>query len=199
MVQDSLIEAIKNGDRRAFRDLFYMYQRKAFRTAYLILRNRQNAEDVVQETFLQVYSKIDRLSDSNSFEAWLYRITLNCCYNYIKKAKKINTVDIDEEFDEVKLLPNVDFDPSCSEILKKDMQKTIMKCIYELPWKQRVVLILYYYNDFDLKEISEVIKASQGTVKSRLFYAKAALKKSLLKEKIDVLEDRGEELVYEAR
>ena len=178
MVDIDLIEEVKRNNKQAFKTLFINHREKVARTAYLILKDHQLAEDVVQDTFLQVSLKIRKLSDPTLFEGWLYKITVNYCFQILRKQRKITTSPLEEYIDSGF---EVNFDNHTPEdmIIAKDTKERMLQSIYSLPTKYTVVIILYYYNNFSVKEIADIIEESESNVKARLFRARKLLEKSL--------------------
>lgn len=177
MVDSDIIDRITNGDQSAFKELYTLYKYRVYKTACLMLNGDSNAEDVLQEVFVTVYSKIYRLQNSKAFESWLYRITVNCCTDFLRKHK-LNLIS-EEEFGDI-----VDEDDSKGpedSVIRNELNMEIKKYIYALPIKQRSCLILFYYNHFSIKQIAEIMECSEGTVKSNLFKCKKALKERIIK------------------
>lgn len=198
MIDEIMIEKARKGDKAAFLKLFSSYENRVLRTAYLILRDKQYAEDAVQETFLQVYLKIGKLSNTKAFEVWLYRITVNICTNLIKKLKRINTISIDEE-DFVLNIPFCsDYNVPHHAVIQEDIKKKIMESIHKLPSDYKTSLILFYYNELSIKDIAYIVNSSEGTVKSRLFRGKKMLKDILAVQGINIY-SFDEEVSYEVR
>jgi RNA polymerase sigma-70 factor (ECF subfamily) len=168
---------VKMNDDDAFASVFNTYHQKVYKMAWLMLRDHQRAEDVVQETFLQVYTKINKLSNNMAFEKWLYKITVNHCYEIIRKHKKADLLLLDETIENFTTNSSIPH----MELIQKEVRKKIITAIYALPLKHRTVLILFYFNDLSIKEIAAIISKSEGTVKSRLFYGKKLLKIVLVK------------------
>lgn len=198
MINCSVIERIKEGDRDAFILIYNTYRSKVYSTAFFILKDCQYAEDVVQETFLQVYLKIYKLNAPEAFEAWLYKITVNYCFKLLKKDKKNNLLELDEKIsinkpdrDELSVPDNI--------VIQNEMKDKIMHCIYGLPNKHRVVLTLFYFNNMSIKEIADIIDCSEGTIKSRLYYGKKILKNLLDSEYNSSFNNTVGGTIYESR
>ncbi|MDP4177923.1 MAG: sigma-70 family RNA polymerase sigma factor [Bacillota bacterium] len=199
MIDVNLIMAAQNQDEDAFRTIFNQYYKKIYKTSYFILMDSSQAEDVVQETLLQVYLKINKLSDVLSFERWVYRITVNTCYEFMRKKNNKNEYSL-EDFLEIfpNSLVSAEISPENS-MMQNELQRKVLEAIYKLPLKHRIVVILYYYNDMNINEIANVTKSLQGTVKSRLFYARKILKKSLTEEQANFIEKNNGGVLYEHR
>lgn len=163
MSEQNLIQKLKSGDLSAVDDLFHIYADNAVKTAYLITSDRFLAEDVVQETFIICLNKINSLQNDLAFKSWFYRILIRTAYKEIKKKKRIIPT---ESIDNDSIHNDTYFDES------SELYDAIMK----LDVKHRTVVILYYYNELSIKEISRITKSREGTVKSRLAYARKKLK-----------------------
>lgn len=175
-VLEKLIEEVVLGDRAAFRKLYDEYKLKVYNTARNITKDEKAAEDILQEVFVTIYTKLYKLKKPAAFDVWLYKIVVNCCNNYFRKNKNsISSEDsvIENLAGEDKEIPN--------EILeKKESYEELKKCIDKLSDKLRICIVFYYFNDMSIKEIAEVLNCSEGTVKSRLFKAKKNLEKELV-------------------
>lgn len=197
MVNTSLIEEIQTGSQSAFRRLFEIYSDKVYRTSFYILRDKQYAEDIVQEVFLKVYKSIHKLTKVETFEVWLYRITVNTCSSYFSKIKKIPIKDTEGDLEILNLVNNNSLDNPGDQILQKDLKNRLLASINSLPVKHRTVLILFYYNDMNMNQISSILGCTVGTVKSRLFHSKKKLKQVLEEQNFNYEEEELEGMVYE--
>ncbi len=156
------------------------------------MRDPQQAEDILQETFLQVYLKINKLSKSEAFESWLYRITVNLCYEAIREKGKKEISYMDEELAIDSSLFMTEINMPEDIALKKELYKLLHDNIFSLRVKHRVVVILHYFNEFSISEIADIMNCSEGTVKSRLFYARKILKEALSEVNNDFISHNGE-------
>lgn len=199
MVNSSLIEEVQSGSQSAFRRLFDIYSDKVYRTSFYILRDKQYAEDVVQEVFLKVYKSIHKLSKVETFDVWLYRITVNTCSSYFSKIKKMPLKDPQADADLLNLVDDNSLYNPGEQILQKDLKNKLLACINSLPAKHRTVLILFYYNDMNINQIASILGCTVGTIKSRLFYSKKKLKQILDKENINYEDENMEDIVYEIK
>lgn len=199
MVDVELIYQVQNNNKNAFKVLFSNYKKKVYGTAFLILKDYQLAEDVVQETFLQVYLKVPKLLDPLAFEGWLYKITVNLCFEAIKKSKKLKLSSL-EEYSELKMYNTlIDYNTPEEAAIVKDLHQQILKCVYSLRPQYAAVLVLYYYDNFNIREISEIISCSEGNVKLKLFRGRKSLEKLLTKEHKDILDTITGGIFYENR
>lgn len=173
MDEENLIQALKNGDISAVDEIYRAYSAPALRTAYLMTSDRHTAEDVLQDTFIQCIKSINGLKNNSAFKAWFYKILVRNAYKAAKAQKSlIPSEDIYEKAD------TAVYDKYPSE------KSEIISCINRLPQKLRSTVILFYYNELTIKEISQIMLCPQGTVKSRLDRAKKELKKFIEKEKL---------------
>ena len=174
---DDLIRRFQRGQPGAFDALFERYKDYVYRVAFFVTRNSGDAEEATQETFLDLLHALPRFKVDGParFETWLYRITVNRCRSRFRRERP-PSADWDELADE--LVAGVNGDPEHSA-LKRETRDAIWKAVDGLPDAQRQVIALRYLADLAYDEIAEALGISQGTVKSRLFYAHQALQKSL--------------------
>ncbi len=178
MADKELVDAIRQGDTEAFSLLFDRYYGEALRAAYLITGNRCDSEYVVQDAFITCYEKLSKLRDAERFRYWFFRILTRTAWKYCNKQKREQPVS--EVFDSE--LPS--HDPSSFEILaEQETASEIRQAVNALSPKQRTVVVLYYYHEFSVAEIAEIMGCTAGTVKSRLFSARKNLQKSLSQTK----------------
>lgn len=157
MTDQELVESILNENKDQFQELLNRYQRMIF--AYLLrLLNfhREDAEDVLSNTFLKVYINLASYNPKMKFSSWLYRIAHNEAVNYIRKKSKHFTTDIEK----VELGVEIDFD--------KPNKSDIEKVLSRLKEEERNILILFYIEERSIREIGDILKISDGNVKVRL-------------------------------
>ena len=157
-----LIRRSLAGDEGAFSELFHQYKNLVYKTAYLILDNPNDAEDVLQEVFVQVHKSLSTYQPSKgAFSTWLYRITINHCLNRRRKRRPFVL-----SFDEVSpaLLTNH------TSLLESQLaeEEATQQALGQLSEKLRTVLILRYYWELSYAEIVQILDIPVGTVKSRL-------------------------------
>jgi RNA polymerase sigma-70 factor (ECF subfamily) len=179
-----LVKRIKKGDQQAFVEIVNQYKDKLYNVAYRMLSNRQEAEDVVQETFLRMYSNIRQYDDSYRLSTWIYRITTNLCIDRLRK-KKVAIDSLDEEFTEQEgnSLYNrlSSSEPTPEEVtLLQETQSIVQHAIDQLPPTYRAAILLKYIHDLSLQEISEILQIPVPTVKTRLHRGREALKAVLV-------------------
>ncbi len=149
---------------------------KFYKTAKIILKNDEDVYDALQDALLSMYQNYDTLKDKNLFSTWGTRIVINKSYDFLRKVKN-NVLDLDE---------TIENDIKISSFDEYDIDKYgIKQAINEyLSDEQKLVVILFYYDDYSIKEISNILDIPEGTVKSRLSKARDILKENLKKEMI---------------
>ena len=174
-------------DRNRFEDILRSENKKIFNYLLKILRNKEDAEDILQETFLAFYKKMDVVSD-DTYISYLYRAAHNKALNHIKKKKRNNKFSTN--YSEMEHLAGEDIDNSFDE-LKND---TVRKAITKLAPKYSLLLELQFYQKMSYKEIAERLDITIGAVDSKLVRAKKKLKKIIMQdsEQNGVFKDRGE-------
>ena len=176
----SIITQIKNGDEQAFAELIEQYKLPIYKTAKSILKDEDDVCDAIQDTALSIYKNIPNLKNEEYFKTWVIRITINKCYDILKKHKLNNEKMLKAQEDVSELHTNFDN----NVILQTDLQTTLELLEENL----RTVTVLYYYNDLSISEISDILNIPKGTVKSRVFRAREMLYEILSKEEVDTIE-----------
>lgn len=177
--EKDLVRRAKRGDISAFEDLISGYEKKVYNTAYRFFNNAEDAMDVSQEIFIKVFTSLRRFREDSSFSTWLYRIAVNTCIDFLRK-KREDVLPIKEEIvmdDKTKLGFQTELPEEFVE--KQEAKQAIMKAISTLPEEQRICIILRDVQGFSYTEISDILSCSLGTVKSRLFRGRRALKENL--------------------
>ena len=182
--ESAIIAKVLSGDADAFEPLVTANQNFVYNIALKMLSNPEDAFDVSQEAFLKAYRSLKDFKGDSSFSSWLYRITANMCLDFMRKNKKrraasIVYLDDDNELKDLEL-PDNRYDPE-TELERKELQDAINDALTLLPDDQRSILLLRELSGMSYAEISDVLKLEPGTVKSRLFRARARLAK-ILKE-----------------
>ncbi len=169
-----LVLKLQKGDKSSFEGLFDLYKEKAVRTAYLMTNNRALADDIVQEAFILCYFKIADLKDPTSFKTWFFRMLTRLAWKMSAKEKVSIPVDNIFEFAEAEDTHLVE-----GEIIDKEEAEILMNAVEHLEIKKKITVLLYYYNNFSVSEIAEIMGCFEGTVKSRLHAARKILKKNI--------------------
>ncbi len=180
---DFSIEALQSGDRAEFARLVDAYSTQIYRLGLKMLGNQQDAEDILQNTFLNAITHMKSFEGRSSLSTWLYRIAANEALMLIRKRKpNINIEDIQhEDADEIPL-PETFVDWSVlpeKELLTGEAQKAIEAAVKKLPESLRMVFILRDVEDLSIKETAEVLNLTEVNVKTRLLRARMALREQL--------------------
>ena len=177
----AVVSAAQRGEESATAELFEIFQSDIY---YFILKtvnnDRELAEDLTQDTFMEILETIHKLEEPAAFVTWSKQIAYHRCTAYFRKRKEL-LVDENEDgysvFDTIEET-NEEFIPDAA-LDHEDLKNTIMGMIRELPEEQRAAIILRYFNEVSVKEIAEIQGVSEGTIKSRLNYARKAIKQSV--------------------
>jgi len=181
--QDAFLEKLRAGDPAAFAQLVEANQRNVYNLALRMLNNPQEAEDVLQETFLSAYKALPGFEGRSSLSTWLYRIASNASLMRLRK-KQPETTSIDEplELEEGDSLPRQFVDWSSvpeDELLDEESRRVMDKAVAELPEGLRIVFILRDIEGLSTQEAGEVLELSESAVKTRLHRARLALREKL--------------------
>jgi len=159
-----LVSRLKAGERDAFAELVGCYQKKIFIFAYGFFPNREDALEIVQETFMRIFAKIDGYQPQQSFAGWVYRLTHNICIDYYRKFAKKNALENNVADVPEKQLAVTD---DCHRLLEsRQMSAAIDRAVENLSLKQKTVFALKYRQGMTLQQAAEVMDVSLGTVKT---------------------------------
>lgn len=165
----SLIKQFIDGDESVFSELLKRHKEKVRNIIYITLSNTDGVDDIAQEVFITVYRHLKSFRFESQFTTWLYRITINKCKDHLRK-KNIRSI----------FLPLKDDEPVFESINEDtDIKHIVRNAIATLPDKLRIPLVLKDLEGFSYQEIADTMECEIGTVKSRIFRAREALKKIL--------------------
>ena len=180
-----LVVKIQNGDKSAFDELYKLTSERAYFVALEFTKNNQDAEDILQESYIKALSKINELDKPESFSSWLNQIVANKSKDFLKKKKPMLFNSDEEETDATELLPDEDTSFSPEENLDQtELQKTVMEVLDELSEEKRACVLMMYFEELSVGEIAETLEIPEGTVKTRLFSARKDLKDKFAKRGI---------------
>lgn len=180
----ALVQRAQANDRAAFNEIVLRYKSKVYNYVRRMVPGALDAEDLTQETFLRAYLSIHSFQSRASLNTWLFRIATNLCIDYSRKNKRSQglTMSLSQENDEdeesERDIPDVAFDPQ-RLLLNKELGKQLESALCELPEKLRTVVLLYDIEGLAYEEIAAIVSCPLGTVKSRLFNARTALRNKL--------------------
>jgi RNA polymerase sigma factor (sigma-70 family) len=148
------------------------YKDLVFTLAIRMLKHKEEAEEVAQDTFIKVFKSLDKFKGDSKFSTWIYKVTYNTCLDRIKKNKKhYNEVPIDEfTFNKLDTIDN-----ALDNMITDEKRVLIKNCINKLPEDSRALLTLFYFEELSLLEISKIINSEANTVKVKLFRARKKL------------------------
>lgn len=161
---NSLVERCQQGDREAFRQLYEQYSRAMYNICLRMMNDVHDAEDILQEAFIQVYKSISQFRGEASIGSWIKRIVINKCLNQLKKNMphfiQVDDMELNEEGSQVN-----EEEFTCTV-------ENVKKAVSELPDGYRIVLSLYLFEDYSHREIAEKLNISESTAKTQYMRAK---------------------------
>lgn len=185
-----IVQRARTGDSHALEEIYNDTRKMVYFTALGIVRNENDAEDVVQDTYIKVFQNIARLQDEKAFISWLKTIVVNVSKNNLKKRKPMLFQNDEEEDAVLGSIEEVGEDFLPQEYVDQAEKREIIKSMIEnLPDAQRTAVMLYYFDELPLSEVSKVMETTEGTTKSRLNYARKQIR-----AKVDEQEKKGNKL-----
>ena len=183
-----LIADLCEGDETALAPLVEKYKRMVYRLAMQITKNHTDADDVMQETFIKVYRSIRTFRKDAAFETWLYRIAVNEALNFVKRRERQRESTLETaseaEYEAItRYRTQMDNDPHV-HAEKAELRHHVTEAVNNLSLKHRTVVILHEFEGLTHAEIASILNCSEGTVRSRLHYARKKLR-TLLKSYVD--------------
>ena len=176
-IDANLVERAKNGDSKAWNELYLATHQIAFGVAMQLVKNKDTAEDIMQDSYITAYTKLDTLKEQDKFQHWFNRIVANNCKNYLVKKKpdlfsqySTYTEDGEElEFDVVD--DRTEYQPD-NALISEEIKQLFYDMLEKLPEEQRACALMFWVQDLSIAEIADILGVSQNTVKSRIHYAK---------------------------
>jgi RNA polymerase sigma-70 factor, ECF subfamily len=182
-----LVRRAQEGDHEAFRALFSRYHRRAYAVAFGVVKNEEDALDVVQDGFVKVHRHIHNFQGTSSFYTWLYRIIMNLAIDHVRRRRNAKGLEYDDRVgraeDDVAgdgaLLPRMmDANPG-KTVIRRELLERIQGALEELPEYHRAVILLREVEGLSYEEMSQVLEVPKGTIMSRLFHARKKMQASL--------------------
>lgn len=178
-----LVQAILNGDPTAYRGLVERYQGRIYNIVFGMVRNQEDAEDLAQDAFVKAFRKIDTFRLESKFYTWLCRISVNTALDHLRKKSRRPTSEFDESIGtqdaEGNFIEAHNKENPEANTYNEQVRTRIISEVEKLPDDQKQVVILREVDGLSYREISEIIGVPEGTVMSRLFYARKRLREAL--------------------
>lgn len=169
--EEEILSAIRRGGSeadRAFNRMVLFYQERLYYTIRRMVDNHEDADDILQETFIKAYRKIGTFRGESALFTWLYRIAINLSINHLRKRKIRKMVSLDQVFGQYQ----ADTSGRPDRILEtREIKALIAKAKDRLPARQKAVFILRFYEQLSNKEIADITGTAEGTVKANYFFA----------------------------
>jgi RNA polymerase sigma-70 factor (ECF subfamily) len=182
-VDAQLVKRVQNGDEAAFRELFDRYNRRAYAVAIGVVKNQQDALDVVQDAFIKVHKHVGNFKGNASFYTWLYRIVMNLSIDYVRKRRKITDFDDgihkEDTAGDGALLPRISDANPGKTVARIEMSQKIQAALDTLPEYHRAVILLREVEGLSYEEMAEILEVPKGTIMSRLFHARRKMQEQL--------------------
>jgi RNA polymerase sigma-70 factor, ECF subfamily len=184
MNDSEIIRLILKGDRQIFRLFVEKYQSMVFRTCMGFLHDKDDADDLTQDIFIQAYQSLNSFKGDSSFSTWIYRIAVNASLNRVRKNSGNPVFNrLDSLFGSGKekeiSLPVFDNENPESILIRQEHSKWVQKALDNLPENQRTAIVLSKYDDLSQKEIAEIMKTTEGAVEALIQRAKTNLRAKL--------------------
>ncbi|PWK18718.1 RNA polymerase sigma-70 factor (ECF subfamily) [Xanthomarina spongicola] len=175
------INQVLEGNTNAFTVLIDQYKDLVFTLALRMLKNREEAEEVSQDTFIKIFKSLQKFKGDSKFSTWIYKVTYNTCLDRLKKNKRQQQVVTIDEFTEkhVKTIDN-----ALENLVEEEKKQAIQECINLLPSEDGFLLTLYYFEEQSLAEISKIVGISANHVKVKLYRSRQKLA-SILRERLE--------------
>jgi RNA polymerase sigma-70 factor (ECF subfamily) len=179
---DDLMWLLRKGNMEAFETLARRYEKKLLNFLYRFVNSREQAEDLVQKTLLKVYRNRLKFRNKGKFSTWMYTIAANLARDYLRKYRRYQFISLDEPVGDNSNIIDFYHEPDekkMTSLEAKEMSRVVRMAIDQLPDPQRMAILLSHFEHMSYDDIARVLSCSKGTVKSRIFRAKARLKELL--------------------
>jgi RNA polymerase sigma-70 factor (ECF subfamily) len=173
-----LVQKCQAGDIASFQELVSRYHQKVYMVIVGLLRNPDDAMEVAQESFFRAYRKITSFQGQSSFYTWLYRIAVNICIDHQRRQKR-NPLEFRESMDEVFEQQNEVARDPFSDVHDRELREKMLSAIDDLTPEHKAVIVLRTLEGMSYKDIGQILGCSEGTVMSRLHYARKKLQNKL--------------------
>jgi RNA polymerase sigma-70 factor, ECF subfamily len=176
-----LLKSFKNGDENAFTIIMNRYKARLINAAFTFMHDKDEAQDIVQETFVKAYFKLKDFHENSALYTWLYKIMYNNCISRLRKKKMVSFFSKDEDTGEENKMMDFPSDgPSpYDEVERKSILNAVNGALEKLPTKQRMIFAMKQFDGLKHEEISQIIGISEGAVKASYFHAVNKMKELL--------------------
>ena len=185
MDDNLLVHQAKNGSREAFSALMELYQGKVYNLVLRMTGSAEDAADLCQETFINVWKGLPNFQGGSSFSTWLYRLANNVCIDFIRREKNRKGMDVlslnDDEKDYDELIPDNGPSPQ-TQLEQRERRAALNRALGQLSEEHRQILLLREVSGLSYAEIAETVGLEEGTVKSRIARARLSLRNILREE-----------------
>jgi RNA polymerase sigma factor (sigma-70 family) len=175
------IRLVMEGDTNAFAVLVDRHKDMVFTLSLKMLKDREEAEEVAQDTFLKIYKSLSKFNSESKFSTWMYKVAFNTCLDRLKKNKRSQPVTPMDEFTEQEAISLMNVLDSIEE---RERKQVIQDCLHCLPGEDSFLLTLYYFEEQSLEEIANIIGINPNNVKIRLYRSRKKLT-ALLKDRLE--------------
>lgn len=173
------IDKILQGETNAFAVLVDRYKDMIFTLALKMIKNREESEEVAQDTFIKIFNSLSKFKGDSKFSTWIYKIAYNTCLDRLKKNKK---EDLNISIDEFSTHLIKTMDNALSALEDKERKQAIQNCLNLLPSEENFLLTLFYFEDQNLEEIGKIMSITANNVKIKLFRSRQKLAVILKKQ-----------------
>lgn len=184
MTDNEIIKQILQGDRDIYRMLVDKYQSMVFRTCMGFLHNKDDADDITQDVFIQAYQSLQKFKGESSFATWIYRIAINASLNKVRKTSKSFLMQrleliLGGEKSKAFEIPAPENENPDSILMLDEHRELVRKALSILPENQRTAIVLSKYDELSQKEIADIMNTTEGAVEALIQRAKANLREKL--------------------
>ena len=178
---NELIVLAQKGDLSAFEELIYRHDKQVLGLALKYTGNSDDAQDIYQEVFIRVFKGLPKFRFESEFSTWLFRIVTNCCITFKRKSSKPGYLSLDDEsnYNYLSGIPDEDQKSPDDMIINTEMGNSLKKAINNLSPNQKMSFLLKHNEGYKIREIAQIMKCKEGTIKKYLFDAARKLKMQL--------------------
>jgi RNA polymerase sigma factor (sigma-70 family) len=181
-----LIQSYLTGCDKSFAELVQRYKSKVFSSIYLMMKDKDLAEDLMQDVFIKFVDILNKgnYSDEGKLKAWILRVAHNVCIDYIRRNERLMVYRMPEDYEKISEAHKQDETNAENIVIQEDARKTLRSLIKNLPFEQRQVLLMRHYADMSFKEIADLTGVSLNTALGRMRYAVNNLRKQIAVNKL---------------